>query len=101
MTRGLRTTYVTGEIRGDTLLISRLSRFSPVVHDFSRRQRQKQEDEETAEGQGGGRERGRKEGEPGERARGGAKRTRCAHLDDGGVASRRANEEILYPHESS
>lgn len=46
MTRGLRTTYVTGEIRGDTLLISRLSRFSPVVHDFSRRQRQKQEDEE-------------------------------------------------------
>lgn len=28
MTRGLRTTYITREIRSDTLLISRLSRFS-------------------------------------------------------------------------
>jgi len=34
MMRGLRTTYVTGEIRGDTLLISRLSRFSDMARDF-------------------------------------------------------------------
>lgn len=32
MTRSLRTTYITGEIRGDTLLISRLSRFCRWWH---------------------------------------------------------------------
>lgn len=54
MTGDLRTTYATGEIRGDTLLISRLSRFSAVVYDFSRWQEHRRGGGESS-GKGGAR----------------------------------------------